>query len=92
MFSQHRLDALAFPQMRAELPPLHGKATIQETTVSEINIAGLPGVTVPAGYYASGAPFSLIFVGPQWSEASLLAFAFAFEQKTRHRRPPTLGD
>ena len=39
------------------------KQTIQETTVGEINIAGLPGVNVPAGYYRSGSPFSLIFVG-----------------------------
>ena len=28
---------------------------IAETTVSEINIAGLPGVTVPAGYHAHRA-------------------------------------
>ena len=44
--------------MREQLPPLHGGGTIQETTVGEINIAGLPGVTVPAGFYASGAPFN----------------------------------
>ena len=49
--------------MRAALAPLHGGEPIPETTVSEINIAGLPGVTVPAGAYESGAPFCLIFVG-----------------------------
>ena len=49
---------------------------------------GLPGVTVPAGYYASGAPFSLIVVGRMWSEADLLAYAYAYEQATRHRRAP----
>ncbi len=80
VFAKHALDALAFPQMRQELPGLHSRQTIQETTVGELNIAGLPGVTVPAGKYASGAPFELIFVGPLWSEAHLLACAFAFEQ------------
>ena len=54
VFARERLDALMFPQMRSALPPLHGTETIHETTVGEINIAGLPGVTVPAGYYASG--------------------------------------
>ena len=90
VFAQARLDAVVFPQMREELPPLHGKETIQETTVGEINIAGLPGVNVPAGYYRSGSPFSLIFVGPLWSEADLLAHAFAYEHATKHRRIPTL--
>jgi aspartyl-tRNA(Asn)/glutamyl-tRNA(Gln) amidotransferase subunit A len=61
---------------------------IAETTVSEINIAGLPGVTLPAGYHDSGAPFCLILVGRMWSEARLLAYAFDYEQATRHRRAP----
>ena len=86
--AREKLDALVFPQMRSALGALHGSDTIHETTVSEINIAGLPGVTVPAGAYASGAPFCLIVVGPRWSEADLLAYAYAYEQATRHRRPP----
>ncbi|MFM0415328.1 amidase [Paraburkholderia aromaticivorans] len=73
-----QLDALVFPQMRGELPPLHGQDVIQETTVGEINIAGLPGIAVPAGFYASGAPFGLIFVGRQWDEGALLGFAYAY--------------
>jgi amidase len=90
VFERHKLDALIFPQMREEVPALHDERVIQETTVSEINIAGLPGVVVPAGYYKSGAPFCLIIVGRVWSEADLLAYAFAYEQATKHRRAPTL--
>jgi Asp-tRNA(Asn)/Glu-tRNA(Gln) amidotransferase A subunit family amidase len=89
--AEHKLDALVFPQMRNALKPLHGGQRIDETTVSEINIAGLPGVTMPAGYYASGAPFCLIFVGRMWSEADLLAYAFAYESATKHRREPVLS-
>lgn len=87
----HRLDALVFPQTRAALPPLHGQVPIAETTVSEINIAGLPGVTVPAGYHASGAPFCLIFVGRAFSEATLLALAHDYETATRHRKAPAVA-
>ena len=90
VFATQRLDAVVFPQMRSSLGPLHGDDIIHETTVSEINIAGLPGVTVPAGYYASGSPFNLIVVGPMWQEASLLAIAHAYEQATAHRKPPEL--
>ncbi len=89
MNSQH-LDALAFPQSFAELPGVFDKETYPATTVSEINIAGLPGVTVPAGRFANGSPFSLIFVGRMWSEALLLNYAYAYEQATRHRIVPTL--
>ncbi|MCB8873962.1 amidase [Acidisoma silvae] len=90
VFAAEKLDGLCFPQMRTDLAGLHSGGRIDETTVSEINIAGLPGVTVPAGFYASGAPFNLIFVGPKWSEAELLAQAYAYEQATHHRRAPTL--
>jgi len=90
VFHRHRLDALIFPQMRSALPGLIDARPIAETTVSEINIAGLPGITVPAGYYESGAPFCLVFVGRPWSEARLLSFAYDYEQATRHRRSPVL--
>jgi aspartyl-tRNA(Asn)/glutamyl-tRNA(Gln) amidotransferase subunit A len=77
--------------MRDELPKLHSDGVINETTVCEINIAGMPVVTLPAGYYASGAPFNLVFVGQPWSEAELLALAHDYEQATKHRRAPVLS-
>ncbi|WP_099558944.1 amidase [Hartmannibacter diazotrophicus] len=86
----NRLDALIFPQMRDELPPLVGSETIHETCVCELNIAGLPGVTVPAGTYPSGAPFNIIFIGPLWSEADLLALAYDYETATGYRKAPNL--
>jgi aspartyl-tRNA(Asn)/glutamyl-tRNA(Gln) amidotransferase subunit A len=90
VFEREKLDALVFPQMRHVLPKLSSGGAIPETTVSEINIAGLPGITMPAGYYDSGAPFCLVFVGPMWSEADLLSYAYAYECATRYRRAPVL--
>jgi amidase len=52
-------------------------------------VAGYPHVTVPMGY-AFGLPVGLSFIGGAWSERVLLKFAYAFEQATRHRRPPRL--
>ena len=92
VMQRHDLDALAFPQSSAELPGLFDTAHYPATTVSEINIAGLPGVTVPAGRYANGAPFSLIFVGRLWSEADLLGLAYDYEQATHHRIVPLLHE
>jgi aspartyl-tRNA(Asn)/glutamyl-tRNA(Gln) amidotransferase subunit A len=59
---------------------------IRETTVCELNIAGLPAVTVPAGKLVSGEPFNLIFVGKNWSEAGLLGMAQAYEQAANRLR------
>lgn len=90
VFADQNMAAIIYPQMRGPVGDLHGGDYIHETVVSEINIAGLPAVTVPAGYYASGAPFNLVIVGPQWSEADLLGFAYAYEKGTLHRRVPAL--
>lgn len=91
VMDRQRLDALVFPHATQGLPPLLGTEAISETTVSAINIAGLPVVTVPGGEYAGGkGPFSLVFVGRAWSEAALLDMAYDYEQATRHRIVPVL--
>jgi amidase len=51
-------------------------------------VAGYPSVTVPAGD-VYGLPVGLSFIGKAWSEARLIALAYAYEQATKHRRPPT---
>jgi amidase len=50
--------------------------------------AGYPTVIVPAGYN-SHDPQGLSFFGPAWSEPKLLAYAYAYEQHSHARRPPT---
>jgi amidase len=50
-------------------------------------VAGYPHVTVPAGY-VFGLPVGLSFFGSPRSEIKLIKYAFAFEQATKHRRPP----
>jgi Asp-tRNA(Asn)/Glu-tRNA(Gln) amidotransferase A subunit family amidase len=92
VMKQHELDVLVFPQASAELPGVFEKTEYPATTVSEINIAGLPSVTVPAGRFRNGSPFSLIFIGPMWSEAELLGYAYDYEQATGHRIVPQLEE
>ena len=50
-------------------------------------VAGYPSITVPAGF-AFGQPVGMSFIGRAWSEALLIKFAYAYEQATKHRRPP----
>jgi amidase len=51
-------------------------------------IAGYANVTVPAGY-AGPLPVGVSFIGRRWDEPTLIALAYAFEQATHVRVPPT---
>jgi len=52
--------------------------------------AGYPSIAVPAGFQDSGRAFGITFAGTAFSEPSLIRIAYAFEQKTKHRRMPDL--
>ncbi len=49
---------------------------------------GWPAIQVPMGYTRGVLPAGITFFGRAWAEADLLGMAFAYEQHTRHRRPP----
>lgn len=46
-----------------------------------VNLAGLPGVALPAGMDAQGLPLGLQLIGKPWGEAELLDTAYAIEQR-----------
>ncbi|MGH6923526.1 MAG: amidase family protein [Propylenella sp.] len=49
-----------------------------------------PSIAVPAGYTEGGTrPFGITFLGPAYSEPTLIAFAYAFEQSSAPRIRPT---
>ncbi len=45
-----------------------------------VNLAGLPGIAVPAGLDAQGLPLGLQLIGRPWAEGDLLNAAYALEQ------------
>ena len=53
-------------------------------------VAGYPHITVPAGQ-AFGLPIGMSFIGRAWSEPVLLKLAYAYEQGTKRRTPPTFS-
>jgi len=55
-----------------------------------INIAGLPAISIPAGF-AAGLPIGMQIIGPPFSEETLLRIAYAYEQATDwHKRKPNI--
>ena len=53
-------------------------------TVS-LNIAGLPGISIPCGVNSKGMPIGLQLIGKQFSEETLIQAAYTYEQETKFR-------
>jgi len=86
---KHRLDAIVMPTggpaWTTDL--VNGDHFLGDSSTPTA-VAGYPVITVPMGY-VHDLPVGLSFAGTAWSEATLLRLAYAYEQGTKHRRPPT---
>ena len=90
-----KLDGYVYPAIQMPPPdetmPQQGRLSEgPHSATSWVNMIGVPAVVVPAGFYASGLPFGLEFSGRPWTDGDLLGVAYAWEQATHLRKPPTL--
>jgi amidase len=89
------LDGYVYPA--AQMPP-PDETMPQDGRISEgphsatgwVNMIGVPAVVVPGGFYPSGLPFGLEISARHWRDGDLLGWAYAYEQATKHRKPPVL--
>ena len=95
-------DLVALPTMRV-LPPTINESLAREENVDTghepsetsncvpFNTFGIPAVSIPCGFSASGLPVGLMIAGPRFSEGRVLALANAYEKATQwHTRRPKL--
>jgi aspartyl-tRNA(Asn)/glutamyl-tRNA(Gln) amidotransferase subunit A len=55
-----------------------------------VNLAGLPGMSIPCGFSNEGLPIGLQLIGKPWDEATLFQVASAYEGATAwHTQSPT---
>jgi aspartyl-tRNA(Asn)/glutamyl-tRNA(Gln) amidotransferase subunit A len=95
-------DLVALPTMR-ELPPTINEVLTNEedpkprepkesSNCSWFNTFGIPAVSIPCGFSASGLPIGMMIAGPRFSEGRVLALANAYEKATSwHTRRPKLS-
>ena len=55
-------------------------------TVS-VNLAGLPGISLPCGIDSSGLPIGVQMIGQAFSEKTLIRAAYSLEQTRSDERP-----
>jgi amidase len=91
LMDRERLDAILYPANQARPHTHEGGAErygSEPGTCQESAATGLPQVTVPAGFMGGRYPVGVSFLGRMWADRSLLEIAHAYEQATKHRRPP----
>ncbi len=89
LMRDNRVDALVAPTLGPAWVTdiVNGDHFVGGGSSSLPAVAGYPHVTVPMGL-AGGLPVGLSFIGEAWSEAKLLSFAYAYEQRAHARTPP----
>jgi amidase len=94
LMARHRLDAICFPSVQVPPPTteeLLGDRWTVLTFPTNTLIAAqtwMPSIALPAGFTAAGLPVGIELVVLPYHEPDLFRFGYAFEQATRHRRPP----
>ena len=92
-------DALREHELDALLAPTNGPAWMIDHINSDhysigssslAAVSGYASITVPSGFVFD-LPVGVSFIGGPFSEETLIQIAYAYEQATRLRRPPTLN-
>jgi amidase len=87
---EHELDAIIAPTDGTPpwmIDPIVGDKILGGCP-SPAAMAGYPHITVPAGY-VHGLPVGLSFFAGAYQEGNLIRYAYAYEQATQMRRPPS---
>ena len=69
--------AFGLGELRGDLVAMY----LQDVFTVTVNLAGLPGISVPLGLSTTGLPLGLQLIGQPWGEAGVLDAAFALEQR-----------
>ena len=90
--AKFKLDAIVAPTQgpAALIDLVNGDPGGGGSFTAPAAVAGYPHITVPMGM-VRGLPVGLSFVGPAWSEATLLKLAYGFEQAAPARRKPSFA-
>ncbi|MCI8698438.1 MAG: Asp-tRNA(Asn)/Glu-tRNA(Gln) amidotransferase subunit GatA [Oscillospiraceae bacterium] len=94
-----RCDLLLTPAAPATAPRLGDslgdplRMYLSDIYTVSVNLAGLPGLSMPCGFDSRGLPIGAQLIAPHFGEGRLLNAAHAFQLDTdHHRRAPKGGD
>ena len=94
VMADHRLDAIVHKAVEHQptlikdgiAPPF-----VDQKGAPHLNtfLVYVPTIVVPAGFTRDNLPAGVCFIGRPYDDSNLIKYAYAYEQATHHRRPPT---
>ncbi|MDE0057345.1 MAG: amidase family protein [Defluviicoccus sp.] len=93
VMADHRLDAIVHKAVEHQ-PTLIADGVnppyVDQKGAPWLNtfLVFVPSIVVPAGFTEDGLPAGITFLGRGYDDARMIRYAHAYEQATRHRRPP----
>jgi len=86
---QYRVDAIIYPTWNnppAKVGDFEGYKGDNSQIIAPHT--GLPAFTVPMGFTYNNLPAGLQFLSDMYAEPTLIKLTYAYEQGTKHRKPP----
>jgi aspartyl-tRNA(Asn)/glutamyl-tRNA(Gln) amidotransferase subunit A len=92
----HDVDVIASPVSPTVAFPIGARVDdplamyLSDVCTIPVNVAGLPGISIPCGFDGQGLPVGLQLIGRAFDEATLFRAAWAYENATgwHQARPP----
>jgi Asp-tRNA(Asn)/Glu-tRNA(Gln) amidotransferase A subunit family amidase len=91
VMADHKLDAIAYKSIEHQprlIAQVLANAPNRGVPTMSTFLGWVPTITVPAGFTTDNLPIGITFQGRPYGDGTLIKLAYAFEQATRHRRPP----
>lgn len=102
LWQRHNIEALIFPTVVVPPRPIGHDDTIELNgrqvptfpthirNTSPASVAGIPGLSLPAGLSNSGLPIGIELDGPAWNDNRLLSLGLAIEKLLPHTPAPII--
>jgi Asp-tRNA(Asn)/Glu-tRNA(Gln) amidotransferase A subunit family amidase len=93
VMADNSLDAIVFKGVEHQPTPITDGVNPpyrNQWGVPDINtfLVYVPAIVVPAGFTSDNLPASVTFLGRPYDDGRVIGLAYAYEQATRHRKPP----
>jgi len=93
VMADHRLDAVVHKAVEHQPTLIQDGVNppfVDQKGAPHINtfLVYVPSIVVPAGFTRDRLPAGIAFLGRPYDDANMIKLAYAYEQATRHRKPP----
>ena len=94
VMADHQLDAIVYKAVEHQPTLIEDGLNppfVNTKGVPFVNtfLVYVPAIVVPSGFTTDNLPVGITFMGRPYDDGAMLRLAYAYEQTTHHRRPPS---